>query len=213
MKNEPFLIGITGGSGSGKTLFLNKLLNKFNGENITLISQDNYYLPRDRQPVDENGTKNFDLPESINEERFIHDILELKKGNKIQVLEYNFNNPNVSPRELTFKPAPIIVIEGLFVMYFQSINKLLDLRLFIDAKDHVKLKRRIIRDKVERGYDLEDVLYRYEKHVMPAFYKYVEPLKHEADLVVPNNLHFDKALEVISGFIRHRLNENKKNVV
>lgn len=206
---KPYLIGITGGSGSGKTLFLNKLLKKFSDKSITLISQDNYYQPRDQQPIDENGVKNFDVPESIDEESFVRDIRELKKGNKVQLLEYTFNNPKAIPRELEFKPAPIIVIEGLFVMYFQEINELLDLRLFIDAKDHVKLKRRIIRDKIERGYDLEDVLYRYEKHVMPTFYKYLEPLKHEADLVIPNNLHFENALDVLSGFIRHRLNENE----
>lgn len=212
-KVRPYLIGITGGSASGKTLFLNKLLKEFRKESITLISQDNYYFPREQQPVDENGVKNFDTPDSIDSDRFAADVEKLKRGELVTLTEYTFNNPKAIPRELEFKPAPIIVIEGLFVMYFPRIDELLDLRVFIDAKDHVKLKRRIIRDKIERGYDLDDVLYRYEKHVMPTFYKYLEPLRHDADLVIPNNTHFDNALQVLTGFIHHRLNDSEKSVV
>lgn len=210
---RPYLIGITGGSASGKTLFLNRLLREFPSEKITLISQDHYYRPRDEQPVDENGVKNFDVPESIDSARFSIDVESLKRGESIKLQEYTFNNPNAVPRELEFKPAPVIIIEGLFVMYFPEVNDLLDLRIFVDAQDHIKLKRRIIRDKIERGYDLDDVLYRYEKHVMPTFYKYLEPLRHDADLVIPNNTHFDNALKVLTGFIHHRLNDSQKNVV
>ena len=185
----------------------------FKPEEITLVSQDNYYFPRDQQPVDENGVKNFDTPGSIDSERFASDLTDLKSWKAVKLKEYTFNNPKVVPKDLEFKPAPLIVIEGLFVMYFTSISNLLDLKVFIDAKDHVKLKRRIIRDKIERGYDLDDVLYRYEKHVMPTFYKYLDPLRHEADLVIPNNTHFDNALQVLQGFLRYRLNDYNKNIV
>ena len=128
-----------------------------------------------------------------------------KQGKSFERLEYTFNNPNVEPKMLRFEAAPIVVIEGLFVMYFQEVNQLLDLRLFIDAKPHIKLKRRIIRDKVERGYDLDDVLYRFEKHVMPTFNRYLEPLKDEADIVIPNNSGFSNGLEVISGYLKSKL--------
>lgn len=210
---NPYIIGVTGGSASGKTLFLNKLLEKFSEDEITLISQDNYYYPREKQPLDENGIKNFDTPQSIDAKKFGHDIHKLKNSEAVVLKEYTFNNPAAIPRELTFKPSPIILVEGLFVMYFSEIKEQLDLKVFIDAKDHIKLKRRIIRDKIERGYDLDDVLYRYEKHVMPTFYQYLDPLRHEADLVIPNNVHFENALLVLSGFIRQRLNDYKKNIV
>lgn len=210
MKTEtPFLIGVTGGSASGKSLFLSRLLSEFGKDEITLISQDNYYHTRDKQPLDENGVKNFDTPQSIDAERFSHDIHQLSDNKEVTLQEYTFNNPNATPRMLTFKPSPIIVVEGLFVMYFPQIREQLDLKIFIDAKDHIKLKRRIIRDKVERGYDLDDVLYRYEKHVMPTFYKYLDPLRHEADLVIPNNTSFDNALQVFTGFVRYKLNDSK----
>jgi len=203
---RPYLIGITGGSGSGKTYFLNSLLNQFKPDEICLLSQDNYYLPRDQQPRDENGVKNFDTPQSINFEEFAADVAQLKAGNGFERYEYTFNNPDVEPKLLTFKAAPIVVIEGLFVMHYPEVDSLLDLRIFIEAKDHIKLKRRIIRDKVERGYDLDDVLYRFEKHVMPSYDKYLEPLRHKSDIIVPNNQHIDSALEVLIGFFRHKLN-------
>lgn len=205
MAANPFLIGITGGSASGKTLFLNELINEFGEKDICLISQDNYYLDRDQQSVDENGVVNFDLPSCINDVEFARDIKLLKEGKGFTRKEYTFNNPSVTPKQLEFKAAPIVIVEGLFVMHFPEVNRLLDLRLFIDAQDHIRLKRRIIRDNNERGYDLEDVLYRFEKHVMPTYYKYLEPLKSEADLIIPNNTHFKNALEVLSGFLHSRL--------
>jgi uridine kinase len=96
-------------------------------------------------------------------------------------------------------------VEGIFVFYYPEIAKLLDLKIFIDAREHIKFSRRISRDKAERGYDIEDVMYRYEKHVAPTYEKYIEPFKHEADFVIPNNLHFNKALEVITVFLKTKL--------
>lgn len=205
MALDPFLIGITGGSASGKTLFLNELINELGKDDICLISQDNYYLDRDQQAVDENGVINFDLPACINDVEFARDIKLLKEGKGFERKEYTFNNPAVTPKQLVFNAAPIVIVEGLFVMHFPEVNKLLDLRLFIDAQDHIRLKRRIIRDNNERGYDLDDVLYRFENHVMPTYYKYLEPLKSEADLIIPNNTHFKNALGVLSGFLHSRL--------
>lgn len=201
----PFTIGITGGSGSGKTSFLDGLSARFTPGQLCLISQDNYYRPRDQQPVDANKVKNFDLPESIDRETFHHDIIELKSGREVVKQEYTFNNPAREPKQLIFRPTPILIVEGLFVQYFDEIAAELDLKVFIEAKDHVKLGRRIRRDRLDRGYDLEDVLYRYQHHVMPVYESLIEPLKHRADLIVPNDHGFDRAVEVLSGFLRSRL--------
>lgn len=203
--SKPFTIGITGGSGSGKTYFLQGLSACFGAHEICLISQDNYYKPRDQQPIDENGVKNFDLPVSIDREAFRHDLLILKSGQNVVKQEYTFNNPLAETRMLEFKSAPILVVEGLFVQYFEEISNELDLRIFIEAKDHVKLGRRIKRDQVERGYDIDDVLYRYQYHVMPVYERLIEPLKHHADLVIPNNSKFERALDVLVAFLKSRL--------
>jgi len=203
--SKPFTIGITGGSGSGKTYFLQGLSACFGAHEICLISQDNYYKPRDQQPIDENGVKNFDLPVSIDREAFRHDLLILKSGQNVVKQEYTFNNPLAETRMLEFKSAPILVVEGLFVQYFEEISNELDLPIFIEAKDHVKLGRRIKRDQVERGYDIDDVLYRYQYHVMPVYEQLIEPLKHSADLVIPNNSKFERALDVLVSFLKSRL--------
>lgn len=206
--SKPFTIGITGGSGSGKTYFINNLSNRFKPEEICLISQDHYYKARDLQFIDEKGIQNFDLPTSIERERFHHDILKIKSGQPLLIKEYTFNNPKATPKFIEFKPAPILIIEGLFVQYFEEIASELDLRIFIEAKDYIKLSRRIIRDNDERGYDLHDVLYRYQNHVMPIYETLIQPLKHQADLIIPNNHNFEKALDILTIALKAQLNGN-----
>lgn len=202
---KPFTVGITGGSGSGKTFFLTGLSAHFSAAELCLISQDHYYKPREEQPLDKNGVKNFDLPTSIDRVAFHSDLLKLKSGIDVLKKEYTFNNPTVEPGILTFKATPIIIVEGLFVQYFEEIAAELDLKIFIEAKDYVKFGRRIQRDRVDRGYDLEDVLYRYKHHVMPVYESLIDPLKHQADIVIPNDQSFDKALEVISAYLKAKL--------
>jgi uridine kinase len=201
----PYTIGITGGSGSGKTYFIKALSQHFKPGDICLISQDHYYKPRDTQQTDERGVKNFDLPESIERGQLLEDILKLKKGESLFKKEYAFNTPNVKLNTLEFKSAPILIVEGLFVQYFPEIEQELDLKIFIEAKDYLKLSRRIRRDNEERGYDLDDVLYRYHHHVMPVYESLIEPLKHKADFIVPNNQHFERALDVLVRALKTRL--------
>jgi uridine kinase len=204
---KPFTIGITGGSGSGKTFFLKNLSCRFSFHEICLISQDHYYKPRHLQIVDTQGVTNFDLPDAIERQMLYDDILQIKKGVTLKKKEYTFNNPTAEAKIIEFAPAPILVIEGLFVQYFPEIEKELDLKVFIEAKDHLKLSRRIRRDSEERGYDLNDVLYRFENHVMPIYETLIEPLKHQADIIIPNNSHMEKALDVLTSFIRTKIAE------
>jgi uridine kinase len=208
MNQKPFIVGITGGSASGKTYFLNSLMNSFSKDQICLISQDNYYRSRYEVPVDENGVHNFDLPQAINHKLYAQHIIDLREGHSVEQIEYTFNNPNIIPKMLTFTSAPIIVVEGIFVFYFKEIADLLDLKIFIDAKEHIKLKRRIIRDQVERGYDLTDVLYRWENHVFPTYEQFIKPSKADADIIVPNNRNFTKGLEVVRTYLKVKMENN-----
>jgi uridine kinase len=199
------IVGVTGGSGSGKTLFVQELVKNFSKDEVCLVTQDNYYKKREEQPTDEHGVKNFDLPESIDHEQFYRDIKALKTGSEVRISEYTYNNPNVIPRELIFKPAPVLIIEGIMVFYWENIRSLIDLSVFIEAKDLIKVKRRIIRDAKERGYDLDDVLYRYEHHVARFYDRFLEPLKDEVDLIIPNNNDFQNGLNVLTAYIRNYL--------
>ncbi|TAK40192.1 MAG: uridine kinase [Saprospiraceae bacterium] len=205
--SKPYLIGITGGSGSGKTSFIRKLRKAFPEEELCIISQDDFYRPREEQETDEKGVKNFDLPRSIDKKAFIAEVRNLMDGKTVMRQEYTFNNEDIIPKMLTFKPAPIVLVEGIFVFHFKKIKKLLDLKVFLHAKENLKVIRRIKRDQVERNYPVEDVLYRYEKHVLPTFERYIQPYKDEADLVVNNNQDFYMGLEVLKGFIRQKLSE------
>lgn len=205
MSNKPFVIGISGGSGSGKTTFVNELSKKFTPEQVCILSQDNYYRPREEQIVDDKGEWNFDLPESFKKEEFHQDVLKLINGKTVEIKEYTYNNPLVEPKILKFEPAPVLVVEGIFVFHFDDVSDLMDLKIFIEADEHIKLIRRIRRDKVERNYPLEDVLYKYEHHVYPTFQKYILPYKSSCNIIVNNNVSFVDAMEALKLFILEKL--------
>ncbi len=204
---RPFIIGITGGSGSGKTTFLNEIKSRFSRKEVCFISQDDYYIPREEQFTDAQGIKNFDLPTAIDKKAFRKDIEKLIAGKSITKEEYVFNNELKTPKMLTFHSAPIIVVEGLFVFHYKKIQRLLDLKIFLHAKENLKVIRRIKRDRVERNYPLDDVLYRYENHVLPSFEKYVAPHRESADIIINNNEQMNMGIQVILGFIRQQLSE------
>ena len=186
-KNKPFIIGIAGGSGSGKTFFLNSFLHHFKHDEVTLISQDDYYIPAGEMTQEENKLYNFDLPSTIDDGEFLHDIKQLIKGDVVYKKEYNFNNPLAVVKILEIKPAPIIIVEGLFILHFQEIASLLDHKIFVDSDEKVALQRRIKRDGMERGYPEEDVLYKWHNHVVPAYKEFLLPYKDECHKVIINN--------------------------
>jgi uridine kinase len=202
---RPFIIGITGGSGSGKTTFIQHLRESFALHEVCIISQDDYYRPIEKQYVDENGIENFDLPKSIDKKLFLQHIEQLIAGEKVEIVEYMFNNTDATPQVKTFYPAPILIVEGLFVFHYRKVRALLDMKVFFYAQENLKIIRRIKRDQIERGYPIDDVLYRYEHHVMPSYKKYIEPYMQEADLIINNNQSFSMGLAVLVGYIQQRL--------
>lgn len=205
MTTKPFIVGITGGSASGKTSFLKGVLSAFTDEQICLISQDNYYRSRAEIPVDDQGVHNFDLPETIDHHLYAQHIEQLGEGRLVTQIEYTFNNPAVTPRLLEFKPAPIIIVEGIFVFHFRELADQMDLKVFIDAKNSIKLERRVKRDAEERGYDLDDVMYRWKYHVKPTYRQFIKPYRAEADIVIPNNQHYQKGLDVVIAFLKTKV--------
>ena len=202
---KPFLIGITGGSGSGKTTFIKHIRERFTAAELCIISQDDYYFPRQMQETDENGYQNFDLPKSIDKKAFHADVEKLLRGEVVERAEYVFNNNEATPSVKVFQPAPIVIVEGLFVFHYKKIYRLLGMKVFFYAADHLKIIRRILRDQVERGYPIDDVLYRYERHVMPSYKKYIEPYMQDADLIINNNTNFNLGLDVFCGFLKDKL--------
>lgn len=187
LNKKPFIIGIAGGSGSGKTFFLNCFLHHFKQDEVTLVSQDDYYIPAGDMTQEENKLYNFDLPSTIDSEQFLRDIKQLTSGEVVYKKEYNFNNPLAVVKILEIKSAPIIIVEGLFILHFKEIAALLDHTIFVDADEQVALDRRIKRDGLERGYPEEDVLYKWHNHVVPAYKEYLLPYREQCNKVVMNN--------------------------
>ncbi|WP_131536688.1 uridine kinase family protein [Pedobacter nototheniae] len=187
LNKKPFIIGIAGGSGSGKTFFLNCFLHHFKQDEVTLVSQDDYYIPAGEMTQEENKLYNFDLPSTIDSDQFLRDIKQLINGEVVYKKEYNFNNPLAVVKILEIKSAPIIIVEGLFILHFKEIAALLDHQIFVDADEQVALDRRIKRDGLERGYPEEDVLYKWNNHVLPAYKEYLLPYKDSCNRVIMNN--------------------------
>ena len=206
---KPFIIGVAGGSGSGKTFFLKCFLHHFKAEEVSLISQDDYYRPKKEQKIDENGWINFDLPEGIDDARLLHDLKTLIAGNSIQKKEYTFNVNEENARLLNIASAPIIIVEGLFVFHFKEIATLFDMKIFMDADEEITLNRRISRDEIERGYTRDMVMYQWINHVLPAYKQFLLPYKESCHKIIMNNKHVADdiivASQQISNELKHQL--------
>ncbi|MGB4840124.1 MAG: uridine kinase [Saprospiraceae bacterium] len=215
LKNtNAFIIGISGGSGSGKTSFIKDIRSHFSSEQVCFLCQDDYYKGREFQKEDENGIKNFDLPESMELDEFYFDLVKLSNGMPVERNEYAFNNEIKKPEILHIHPAPIIIVEGLFVFFDPKLFNIIDLKILIHATDIQKIIRRIKRDRVERNYPLEDVLYRYEHHVLPSFEAFIFPFFNKVDLVINNNKSFEMGRDMLVSYLKMKidtmLNEKKQ---
>lgn len=189
-------MGIAGGSGSGKTFFLKCFLEHFSADEVSLVSQDDYYFPvAHNMTKEENKHYNFDLPSTIDHDHFEADIESLMSGQTIVKKEYTFNNAEAIPKMLKIKPAPIIIVEGLFILHFKKISETLDLKIFIEADDDIALQRRLKRDLIERGYSHDDVMFKWVNHVVPAYQEFLLPYRDECDKIIVNNTH--KAEDII----------------
>jgi len=206
--NKPYIIGIAGGSGSGKTFFLNRFLDHFSADEVCLISQDDYYFPvAHNMTPEENKLYDFDQPSTIDNDQFERDINKLVAGEIIYKEEYTFNNPNIEPKILEIKPAPILIIEGLFIFHFKGIGDLIDLRIFLDADEEVALKRRLKRDLIERGYSHDDVMYKWTNHVVPAYKEFLLPYKTGCHKIIINNTQTADNIQAVTDEISKELRE------
>ncbi|MDB5274547.1 MAG: phosphoribulokinase/uridine kinase [Chitinophagaceae bacterium] len=201
---KPYIIGVCGGTASGKTYFLERLQAQLRAEEATFISLDNYYRPKEEQPLDENNIPNFDTPGSINWQELEDTLDRLDKGETVRLKKYTFNNPLAPEEWIDLKPSPVWVIEGLFSMQQEQVRKRFDISLFMDTEEHLKIFRRIERDYAERGYDLKDVTYRYLHHAIPAYKEYVQPFRALAHVVIPNNVDIAPVVDLWAIFIRDK---------
>jgi uridine kinase len=197
MHRGAYLVGIAGGSGSGKTSLVRALRDSLPEGTICLVSQDDYYHSKDLQSADRNGRLNYDLPTAVDLDGLAGDLRSLVAGDAVYKKEYTFNQEGREPGLVELRPAPVILVEGLFVLHHQPVRDLFDLRVFIEASEDMQLQRRLLRDSRDRGYGEDEVMYQWENHVLPAYREYLLPYRHLCDLHVVNELNFDRARQVL----------------
>ena len=186
------IIGICGGSGSGKTALLNRLFREFGHLNPSVFSMDNYYLNIEKQLIDENGIYNFDLPTALDKEKLTSDLQRLVSGEEIIVKEYHFNSPPDKNVLVTIQPSDLIIVEGLFLFHYPEVREVLDFSIFIKVDSAVQLDRRLYRDQETRGYSREQILYQWDNHVKPCYENYLLPYEEEASFRFRNDAHADE---------------------
>lgn len=204
MKKIKLIIGITGGSGVGKTTLINKLYKEFEGK-ITTLSLDNYYKPKSKQVVDNNGVTNFDLPTALDTKQLEIDLELLLENKTVKQKIYTFNNPDKPDDFLYIEPNEILIIEGLFVMHYPFVKSKLDYSVYLSVDREKQLERRLKRDMTERNYTKESILYQWHNHVIPSYDNYVRPYKKEADLIITNNIDFDNNINVLMNVIHSKI--------
>ena len=200
------VIGIAGGTGSGKTTLMNNLIDQFR-DHVTLLSHDNYYKRHDDLTYEERCQLNYDEPAALETDLMAAHLEQLRSGEAIDCPVYDFTQHNRSDRTIRIVPRKVIIVEGILIFENKELRDLMDIRIFVDTDADVRLCRRILRDVEERGRSLESVLNQYQNTVKPMHEMYVEPSKKFANIIVPEGGQNYVALDMITGRIRRHLEE------
>ena len=200
------IIGIAGGSGSGKTTVVRALTDQLK-EKVVVIPQDSYYKDSSHLPMEERQKVNFDHPDSIDFDLLIKHLKELKKGHSVEQPVYSYITCSRSATEtVTVHPAEVIIVEGILIFCCAELRKQMDIKIFVDADDDDRLMRVMARDILERGKTVETVIQRYSRTVKPMFLQFIEPSKRYADVIIPQGGHNKVAIDVIAATIEKSLN-------
>lgn len=206
MENGILVIGIAGGTASGKTTLMKNLINEFGGQ-VTVLSHDNYYKRHDDMPYEERCKLNYDEPAAFDTSLMVYHLDQLRHGYSIECPVYDFTVHNRSDETIRLVPHKVIIVEGILIFENEELRNLMDIKIFVDTDADIRLCRRIKRDVNKRGRSLESVLAQYQQTVKPMHERYVEPSKKYADLVVPEGGKNLVALNMITGHIQHYLDE------
>lgn len=206
MENKILVIGIAGGTGSGKTTLMKNLIAEFS-DVVTVISHDNYYKRHDELPYEERCKLNYDEPAALETDLMARHLDILRQGGRVECPVYDFTVHNRSDETITIVPKKVIIVEGILIFENKPLRDLMDIKIFVDTDADVRLCRRIKRDVNKRGRTLESVLTQYQDTVKPMHEQYVEPSKKFADIIVPEGGKNLVALEMIMGRIRRHLEE------
>lgn len=194
---KPLVIAVAGGSASGKTTVVKEILEKLQRECVTIIQHDDYYQDQKHLSLEERAKINYDHPSSIDNELFIKHLNKLLKGEPVEKPIYDFYNYTRKTETELITPKNIIILEGILLLNDKRIRELSDIKLYVDLDDDLRFIRRLVRDIEERGRTVKSVTSQYLKTVKPMHHQFVEPTKRYADVIIPNNLKHDVAVDII----------------
>ena len=202
---NPILIAIAGGSASGKTTVVKKIIEQLNSKNITVISHDDYYKDLTHLALTERYKVNFDHPDSIDNDLFVAQLKDLLDGKSISKPKYDFVEHNRSNEYELVEPTKIIIIEGILILEDERVRDLATIKLFVESDDDIRFIRRLVRDTKERGRSIESVINQYLTTVKPMYYAFIKPTKRYADIIIPNDSTHDVAVDCIARMINDML--------
>ncbi|HYE13786.1 MAG TPA: uridine kinase [Pyrinomonadaceae bacterium] len=204
------IIGICGGTGSGKTTVANRILESVSKDEVVFLQQDSYYRNLDQMPLDYRRKINFDHPDALDNELLIEHLQALKRGEPAELPIYDFRTHTRLPRTLHMEPRPIIIIEGILIFADQRLLDEMDVKVYVDTPDDIRFIRRLRRDIAERGRTVESVIEQYLATVRPMHMQFVEPSKRYADVIIPEGGHNLVSIQLLSGRIRERLEDARR---
>ncbi len=199
------LIGIAGGTGSGKTTLADKLVDSFGNDEVSILRHDNYYKRHDDMCYEERSKLNYDHPDAFDTELLCEHIRALKEGKSIQMPVYDYSVHNRSNQTIEVHPSPVVVLEGILLFAEKSLCDLMDIKVFVDTDADVRILRRIVRDVKTRGRSLDSVIEQYLTTVKPMHEQFVEPSKRRADIIIPEGGENVVALEMLIQRVREHL--------
>jgi len=205
--SKPVIIAVAGGSSSGKTTVVNKIISNFLTEKVEVIRHDDYYKDQSEMTIEERRKINYDHPLSLDNDLFYSQVLDLVNGKSIDKPTYDFVELNRTKITEKVYPAEIIILEGILILEDERIRNLADIKIFVEADDDIRLIRRIKRDTTERGRTLDNVLNQYLSTVKPMHHAFVKPTKRYADIIIPNDYSHDVAVDLIKAKIFTILNQ------
>ncbi len=201
------LLGIAGGTGSGKTTLADKLVDSFGRDEVSILRHDNYYKRHDEMCYEDRTKLNYDHPDAFDTELLCEHIRALKRGVEIEMPLYDYSVHNRSDRTVLVAPAPVIVLEGILIFAEPSLCELMEIKVFVDTDADVRILRRIVRDVKERGRSLDSVIDQYLTTVKPMHEQFVEPSKRRADIIIPEGGENAVALEMLIQRVYKHLSE------
>ncbi len=200
------IVGICGGTGSGKTTIARAIVKAVGAEKVVLVEQDSYYRNLSDMPLDERHQANFDHPDSIDSDMLVNHIMRLKQGLNVEMPLYDFKTHTRSSRIEMIEPKPVVIVEGILIFAEPRLLAMLDVRVYVDTPDDIRFIRRLQRDISERGRTVESVIGQYYRTVRPMHLEFVEPSKRNADIIIPEGGQQEIGIEFLCSLVREKVN-------